>query len=194
MRKIKVLFGLVVLTGLLFPFDVPAQSLKPPYFQLGINNGANIFFGEDGYKLKNQFTFNMLNFELGYRFNTYHEAGISAGRNDKTYKEFLGININGQDTTFMFNFSVKSRTFNWYGIYYKFHLEDYLYAGIKIGHSPEEGTYHEFSIGKDYEVAKNFCIRLNFAACIITDDLFHFKNTNSNTDNLGITLGVNYHF
>ena len=55
MRKIKVLFGLVVLTGLLFAFEAPAQSLKLPYFQLGINNGANIFFGQERYKLENQF-------------------------------------------------------------------------------------------------------------------------------------------
>ena len=194
MTKLKIFFSVVVLLAIFFTFDAPAQSQKPPYFQLGINNGANIFFGQEGYSLKNQFTFNMLNFEMGYRFNTYHEAGISVGRNDKTYKEFLGTYINGQDTTFMFNFTVKSLTFNWYGAYYKFHLEDYFYAGIKIGHSPEEGTYHEFSVGKDFEVAKNLFIRLNVAACITTNDLFDFKNTNSNTDNLGLTLGVNYHF
>ncbi len=136
----------------------------------------------------------MLNFELGYRFNTYHEAGISIGQNDGSQKKYLRTEINGTDTIDIFSSKLQRISFSWFGIYYKYHLGDYFYAGIKIGHSPEEGTYHEFSIGKDYEVAKNFCIRLNFAACIITDDLFHFKNTNSNTDNLGITLGVNYHF
>lgn len=136
----------------------------------------------------------MLNFELGYRFNTYHEAGISIGQNDGSQKKYLRTEINGTDTIDIFSSKLQRISFSWFGIYYKYHLGDYFYAGIKIGHSPEEGTYHEFSIGKDFEAAKNLFIRLNVGACIRTINLFDFNEDIGYDDNLGITLGVNYHF
>ena len=178
-----------------FSIDTSAQSLKPSYWQIGINTGGNLFFERDGYKLlSSKFTLNMLNFEMGYKFNSYHEAGISVGRNDGTYREFIGQSINGTDTVNIFNKILQTLTYNWYGVYYKFHLKNYLYAGIKLAHSPEIGTYQEFSLGKDFEIAKDINLRLNFADCIRSEELFKFDGSFEVEHSIGLTLGLNYHF
>lgn len=150
-----------------------------------MNMGGNIFPDDGNFRVLDRYTLNAKNWEIGYRINPIHEAGIIIGSSDFSYSGYQIFNF--QNNVYVDTVST-ARSRNWIGVYYICHIKNIMHTGVRFAHFLHGGTYHEFFVGKEIPIEKNILVRTNINVANETTYLFGFSKENIPVA-FGFTIG-----
>jgi hypothetical protein len=164
---------IIVLILILFSFNsLLSQKKDNSSFIISMNMGGNIFPDDGNFRVLDRYTLNAKNWEIGYRINPIHEAGIIIGSSDFSYSGYQILNF--QNNVYVDTVSI-ARSRNWIGVYYIYHIKNIMHTGVRFAHFLHGGTYHEFFVGKEIPIEKNILVRTNINVANNTTYLFGFS-------------------
>jgi len=154
-----------------------AQLIEKKMFSFSMDYGVNYFFNEDGFYKHHNITLNAFSINGSYILGE-HEIGVVLGKSDIATKRYFQTEIQSGETTILYNDNyLEPETINWYGLEYKYNFRNSLNFGFKLAHQDGGGTYHEFSLGKKFNVSEYIFLRLSVNYSISTINLFEFKSS-----------------